>query len=127
MVRSSDDAAPSQEHPTTSTSRWKADFSEEEILALTLAIVAINGWNRFAVGLGLSLETTSRQPSDGSSGGQCVMACAASTRTLSVNTAIVPRKAPARVLAPTKSICRRRYHLERSLSGDAVRSSSALG
>lgn len=26
-------------------------FSDEEIVALTLAIVAINGWNRFAVGL----------------------------------------------------------------------------
>jgi AhpD family alkylhydroperoxidase len=26
-------------------------FSPEEIVALTLAIVAINGWNRFAVGL----------------------------------------------------------------------------
>jgi alkylhydroperoxidase family enzyme len=28
-----------------------ARFDEEEIVALTLAIVAINGWNRFAVGL----------------------------------------------------------------------------
>lgn len=28
-----------------------AAFDEEEIVALTLAIVAINGWNRFAVGL----------------------------------------------------------------------------
>jgi alkylhydroperoxidase family enzyme len=27
------------------------EFSPEEIVALTLAIVAINGWNRFAVGL----------------------------------------------------------------------------
>lgn len=26
-------------------------FDDEEIVALTLAIVAINGWNRFAVGL----------------------------------------------------------------------------
>jgi alkylhydroperoxidase family enzyme len=26
-------------------------FDEQEIVALTLAIVAINGWNRFAVGL----------------------------------------------------------------------------
>jgi AhpD family alkylhydroperoxidase len=26
-------------------------FDEEEIVALTLAIVAINGWNRFAIGL----------------------------------------------------------------------------
>ncbi len=26
-------------------------FSSEEIVALTLAVVAINGWNRFAVGL----------------------------------------------------------------------------
>ncbi len=28
----------------------RAQFEEEEIVALTLAIVAINGWNRFAVG-----------------------------------------------------------------------------
>ena len=28
----------------------QAEFAEEEIVALTLAIVAINGWNRFAVG-----------------------------------------------------------------------------
>ncbi|HET8607174.1 MAG TPA: carboxymuconolactone decarboxylase family protein [Gaiellaceae bacterium] len=28
-----------------------ARFDEQEIVALTLAIVAINGWNRFAVGL----------------------------------------------------------------------------
>lgn len=26
-------------------------FDEEEIVALTLAVVAINGWNRFEVGL----------------------------------------------------------------------------
>ena len=29
----------------------QAEFAEDEIVALTLAIVAINGWNRFAVGL----------------------------------------------------------------------------
>jgi AhpD family alkylhydroperoxidase len=28
----------------------RAQFDEEELVALTLAIVAINGWNRFAVG-----------------------------------------------------------------------------
>lgn len=28
----------------------RAEFGEKEIIALTLAIVAINGWNRFAVG-----------------------------------------------------------------------------
>jgi AhpD family alkylhydroperoxidase len=28
-----------------------AQFADEELAALTLAIVAINGWNRFAVGL----------------------------------------------------------------------------
>ena len=28
----------------------RAEFAEQEIVALTLAIVAINGWNRFAVG-----------------------------------------------------------------------------
>jgi alkylhydroperoxidase family enzyme len=27
------------------------EFDPEEVVALTLAIVAINGWNRFAVGL----------------------------------------------------------------------------
>jgi AhpD family alkylhydroperoxidase len=27
-----------------------ASFSDEELVALTLAVVAINGWNRFAVG-----------------------------------------------------------------------------
>jgi len=27
------------------------EFTPEEVVALTLAIVAINGWNRFAVGL----------------------------------------------------------------------------
>lgn len=32
-------------------SEVSARFGEEEIVALTLAIVAINGWNRFAVGL----------------------------------------------------------------------------
>jgi len=31
--------------------RVAEQFSEEEVVALTLAIVAINGWNRFAVGL----------------------------------------------------------------------------
>ena len=31
--------------------RLAAQFDEREIVALTLAIVAINGWNRFAVGL----------------------------------------------------------------------------
>lgn len=31
--------------------RVSAVFGEEEIVVLTLAIVAINGWNRFAVGL----------------------------------------------------------------------------
>jgi AhpD family alkylhydroperoxidase len=29
----------------------RAEFSDEEIVALTLAIVTINGWNRLAVGL----------------------------------------------------------------------------
>ena len=28
----------------------RAQFDEDEIVALTLAIVAINGWNRFAIG-----------------------------------------------------------------------------
>jgi len=29
----------------------RSHFEEEEVVALTLAVVAINGWNRFAVGL----------------------------------------------------------------------------
>ena len=29
----------------------RSRFSEEEVVALTLSVVAINGWNRFAVGL----------------------------------------------------------------------------
>lgn len=33
----------------------QAQFDEEQIVALTLAIVAINGWNRFAVGLQASV------------------------------------------------------------------------
>jgi AhpD family alkylhydroperoxidase len=32
-----------------------AQFEDEELVALTLAIVAINGWNRFAVGLRTSV------------------------------------------------------------------------
>ena len=32
-----------------------AQFADEELVALTLAIVAINGWNRFAVGLRTSV------------------------------------------------------------------------
>jgi alkylhydroperoxidase family enzyme len=31
--------------------RLAAQFDEQQIVALTLAIVAINGWNRVAVGL----------------------------------------------------------------------------
>lgn len=31
--------------------RVRAEFAQEEIAALTFAIVAINGWNRLAVGL----------------------------------------------------------------------------
>jgi AhpD family alkylhydroperoxidase len=29
----------------------RGNFDDEEVVALTLAVVAINGWNRFAVGL----------------------------------------------------------------------------
>ncbi len=38
-------------------------FDDEEIVALTLAVVAINGWNRFAVGL--RSPVGSYQPADG--------------------------------------------------------------
>jgi AhpD family alkylhydroperoxidase len=42
---------PSSAAPDDVYERVRAEFSEEETVALTLAIVAINGWNRFAVGL----------------------------------------------------------------------------
>jgi len=37
--------------PDTTFDELALQFDEEEIVALTLAIVAINGWNRFAIGL----------------------------------------------------------------------------
>jgi AhpD family alkylhydroperoxidase len=40
-------------------------FSPEEIVALTLAIVAINGWNRFAVGLRSPVGSYVRHDSTG--------------------------------------------------------------
>ena len=48
-----------------------AVFQPEEIVALTLAIVAINGWNRFAVGLRASVgnyqpRRPAERPADGS-------------------------------------------------------------
>jgi len=36
--------------PDEAYEQLRGQFDEEEIVALTLAIVAINGWNRFAVG-----------------------------------------------------------------------------
>jgi AhpD family alkylhydroperoxidase len=42
---------PSTAAPDDVYERVRSAFSEEEIVALTLAIVAINGWNRLAVGL----------------------------------------------------------------------------
>jgi AhpD family alkylhydroperoxidase len=42
-------------------------FSAEEIVALTLAIVAINGWNRFAVGLRSQVGSYVRAPAAKSS------------------------------------------------------------
>ena len=45
-----------------------AVFSAEETSALTLAIVAINGWNRLAVGLGSDVMSPGRpRPSRGRS------------------------------------------------------------
>lgn len=40
------------------------EFSEEEVVALTLALVAINGWNRFAVALRSPVDSyvSNRQP-----------------------------------------------------------------
>ena len=48
---------PEQGAPDDVYAGVKARFDEEEIVALTLAIVAINGWNRFAVGLGSPVGT----------------------------------------------------------------------
>jgi AhpD family alkylhydroperoxidase len=42
---------PSSGAPDDVYEQVAGEFSPEEIVALTLAIVAINGWNRFAVGL----------------------------------------------------------------------------
>lgn len=42
---------PSTAAPDDVYERVQSAFSDEEVVALTLAIVAINGWNRFAVGL----------------------------------------------------------------------------
>ena len=42
---------PSSGAPDDVYGQVTSEFSPEEIVALTLAIVAINGWNRFAVGL----------------------------------------------------------------------------
>ncbi len=42
---------PSSGAPDDVYAQLAAEFSPEEIVALTLAVVAINGWNRFAVGL----------------------------------------------------------------------------
>ena len=41
----------SSEVPDEVYEQVAVQFSPEEIVALTLAIVAINGWNRFAIGL----------------------------------------------------------------------------
>jgi len=49
-VRGVDDAA-ELGAPDDVYEQVTSEFSPEEIVALTLAIVAINGWNRFAVGL----------------------------------------------------------------------------
>ncbi len=42
---------PSSAAPDDVYERVRSAFSEQEVVALTLAIVAINGWNRLAVGL----------------------------------------------------------------------------
>ncbi len=54
--------------PDAAYERVAAAFSQEEIVALTLAIVAINGWNRFAVGL--RSPVGAYQPAPGRSGGE---------------------------------------------------------
>ncbi len=42
---------PTSDVPDDLYAEATSQFSPEEIVALTLAVVAINGWNRFAVGL----------------------------------------------------------------------------
>ncbi|MGV8978505.1 MAG: carboxymuconolactone decarboxylase family protein [Cellulomonas sp.] len=42
---------PSTGAPDATFDQLAAVFADDEIVALTLAVVAINGWNRFAVGL----------------------------------------------------------------------------
>ena len=42
---------PQSDAPDAIYEQIEHEFDPEEIVALTLAIVAINGWNRFAVGL----------------------------------------------------------------------------
>ncbi len=42
---------PRSDAPDETYSAVREQLGEEEIVALTLAVVAINGWNRFAVGL----------------------------------------------------------------------------
>jgi len=42
---------PSSGAPDAVFDELARQFGEEEIVALTLGVVAINGWNRFAVGL----------------------------------------------------------------------------
>ena len=36
----------------------RAQFTEEEVVNLTLAVVAINGWNRIAIGFALRYPVT---------------------------------------------------------------------
>lgn len=44
----------SEDHPQPSAlTELQAHFSEEKQIAITLAILVINGWNRLCVGLGL--------------------------------------------------------------------------
>ncbi|MBN1239637.1 MAG: carboxymuconolactone decarboxylase family protein [Gammaproteobacteria bacterium] len=38
-----------QEVPDTAYEQARSQFSEEELVALTLAVVEINGWNRFSI------------------------------------------------------------------------------
>ena len=53
---------PETQAPDPSYDRLKAHFSEEEQVKLTLLIVAINGWNRIAVGF-RTVHPTGARPS----------------------------------------------------------------
>ena len=67
---------PSTAAPDDVYERVRASFSDQEIAALTLAIVAINGWNRIAVGLRSPVGSYQPSPAAGRSRGDEAAAAA---------------------------------------------------